>query len=475
MKTILNSKIKIVLFICLIIFLCFCKKEEVPILTTAVVTNITGITATSGGTITSEGSGTVISRGVCWSTNITPTIEDNKTQDGAGAGTFQSNMVGLNGGTTYYVRAYATNRDGPGYGMAMSFITLGQSPTAITGTASSITIAEAKLNGTINGNYLPTTVTFEYGTTITYDQTITATQSPVLGNVNTSVSSNLVNLSAGTTYHFRVKAVNSLGTTYGSDMTLTTLGLIPTVTTLSASNFTATGAKLNGTVKANYLSSIVTFEYGTTDSYGQTITADQSPVTGNVNVSISANLTSLISGSTYHFRVKAVNSLGTSYGIDNSFITNLTVGLSFEGGLICYLDNTGQHGLIAAPTDQSIGIQWYNSTNIPINTTGLTIGTGQANTTAIVTAQGVGNYAAKICDDLVLNNYSDWFLPSKDELNTIYTNLKAAGLGGFSDGHYWTSSEFTTKTNAWYQYFALGSQNTAGKEFIYYVRAVRAF
>jgi hypothetical protein len=81
-----------------------CKKEEVPTLTTSAITNITGTSATSGGTITSEGSGTIIFRGVCWSTNITPTIADNKTTDGAGAGSFTSNMTSLNGATTYYVR-----------------------------------------------------------------------------------------------------------------------------------------------------------------------------------------------------------------------------------------------------------------------------------------------------------------------------------------------------------------------------------
>jgi hypothetical protein len=99
----------------------FCKKEEVPVLTTSAITNIINNSATSGGTITSEGIGTVIARGVCWSTNIKPTITDNKTSDGAGTGTFISNITGLNGSTTYYVRAYATNSAGTGYGMVLSF------------------------------------------------------------------------------------------------------------------------------------------------------------------------------------------------------------------------------------------------------------------------------------------------------------------------------------------------------------------
>jgi len=97
--------------------------KEIPTLTTSEVTNITGTTATCGGTLISEGSSTVIARGVCWSTGTTPSIGDSKTTDGAGAGTFISNISDLTANTSYFVRAYATNEDGTGYGMAMSFST----------------------------------------------------------------------------------------------------------------------------------------------------------------------------------------------------------------------------------------------------------------------------------------------------------------------------------------------------------------
>jgi hypothetical protein len=111
------------LIILSVLIINFCKKEEVPVLTTSVVINVNNTSATSGGTITSEGTGTVSSRGVCWSTNLDPTIGNYKTADGAGAGTFTSNMSGLNGSTTYFVRAYATNSVGTGYGTTMSFTT----------------------------------------------------------------------------------------------------------------------------------------------------------------------------------------------------------------------------------------------------------------------------------------------------------------------------------------------------------------
>jgi uncharacterized protein with beta-barrel porin domain len=124
MRNLLKPSITFMLFIGFVLIFNSCKKEEVPTLTTSAITNITGTSATCGGIITDEGSGTVIAQGVCWSTSITPTIEDSKTTDGAGAGTFSSSISGLNGATTYYVRAYATNSAGTGYGMAMSFTTL---------------------------------------------------------------------------------------------------------------------------------------------------------------------------------------------------------------------------------------------------------------------------------------------------------------------------------------------------------------
>jgi len=299
-----------------------CKKEEVPLLTTSPVTNITGTTAISGGTITSEGSGTVISRGVCWSTGTTPTIGDSKTADGAGAGSFTSNITGLNGATVYYVRAYAINNVGTGYGMALSYSTLGQSPTSAGATATNINVTSATLNGSVNANYLSTVVTFEYGTTTGYGSTATPSQSPITGNTSSNVSADITGLTAGTIYHYRIKSVNSLGTGYSSDLTFTTLGLVPTVSTLTTTVISSTSAIVNGTVNANYLSSTVIFEYGQTTGYGSTITASQSPITGNTIKNVSANISGLVGGTTYHYRIKALNSLGTTYGSDMIFETD---------------------------------------------------------------------------------------------------------------------------------------------------------
>lgn len=129
MKTL--KTLALTLFTLLLLINTGCKKEtpietpelKVPTVNTAEVTNITNTTAGTGGEVVSDGGETVLSRGVCWSTDIKPTINDSKTENGDGAGFYSSSITGLTKLTTYYVRAYATNKNGTGYGAAMSFTT----------------------------------------------------------------------------------------------------------------------------------------------------------------------------------------------------------------------------------------------------------------------------------------------------------------------------------------------------------------
>tara|TARA_B110000240_G_scaffold56067_1_gene63823 strand:+ start:690 stop:1217 length:528 start_codon:yes stop_codon:yes gene_type:complete len=151
---------------------------------------------------------------------------------------------------------------------------------------------------------------------------------------------------------------------------------------------------------------------------------------------------------------------------------NLAIGQSYQGGIIAYIDSTGQHGLIAATEDQS-EIQWWNGSYVFAGATGTAIGTGLANTNAIIAAQGSGSYAASIARDYNGGGYTDWYLPSKDELNQLYVN--SAAIGGFTGIFgYWSSTEYDYGS-AWGQNFSNGGQDDGDKYGFAYVRAVRAF
>ncbi|MHA1212998.1 MAG: Lcl domain-containing protein, partial [Candidatus Heimdallarchaeota archaeon] len=127
------------------------------------------------------------------------------------------------------------------------------------------------------------------------------------------------------------------------------------------------------------------------------------------------------------------------------FIGNV-IGQYRHGGVIFYIDETGEHGLVCTVSDQSTGIIWGD--NELTGATGTAIGTGQTNTSAIVTTLGAGSYAAQVCNDLTLNGYNDWFLPSIDELNAMHQNSITIsstsmdnGGNAFASNFYWSSTE----------------------------------
>lgn len=193
-------------------------------------------------------------------------------------------------------------------------------PTAVTSAATSITCSSATLNGTMNANGNSTTVTFEYGLTASYGSTVTGVPGTVTGTSSTSVTANITGLTNNTLYHYRIKGVNLGGTTYGDDITFTTQAL-PTVTTTAATSVTTTAATMNGTINANGMSTTVSFEYGLNTSYGSSVAGTPSPVTGTSPTAVSASLTGLTPGLTYHCRVNGTNSCATVNGNDMTFVT----------------------------------------------------------------------------------------------------------------------------------------------------------
>lgn len=227
----------------------------------------------------------------------------------------------LTANTTYHYRVKTENTGNSVTGADMTFTTSGTAPVASTNAASSVSGTGATLHGLVNGANDSTTVTFQYGTTTGYGSTATADQSPVSGTSTTPVSSSISGLTNNTTYHYRVVAQNSSGTTYGSDMSFFTGAQAPVATTITATDIGRYGATLNGLVDANNTDTTVTFEYGLSTAYGRQESANQSPVTGSSPSPVSVALTDLQPDTTYHYRVVAQNSSGTTSGQDMTFLT----------------------------------------------------------------------------------------------------------------------------------------------------------
>jgi hypothetical protein len=135
--------------------LVFSTNPIAPLVTTSATINITSTTASGGGNVTDDGGATVTERGVCWNLMNNPTINNFKTSNGTGSGSFTSNLTSLTQATTYYVRAYATNSVGTSYGLEHSFTTIGSGlvvPTISTTAASAITQTTASSGGNVTSD-----------------------------------------------------------------------------------------------------------------------------------------------------------------------------------------------------------------------------------------------------------------------------------------------------------------------------------
>ena len=162
-------------------------------------------------------------------------------------------------------------------------------------------------------------------------------------------------------------------------------------------------------------------------------------------------------------------------------VTTHAIGDTYGGGIVFFVYDGGQHGLIAATTDQSASIRWYGGTYTNTRARADGIGAGLKNTAIIIANQGPvdGNaFAATVCNEYSVTvggvTYGDWYLPSKHELNLLYLQKVAGTVDGFSNNYYWSSTE-ADNNYAWFQNFGFGSQDAIIKNFTYNVRAVRAF
>ncbi len=205
----------------------FTTLPVVPTLTTAAITAVTGNSAAGGGNVTVSGGADVTARGICYGLNHLPTVADTKTTDAKGTGAFVSSLTALKGNKTYYVRAYAVNSAGTGYGPEVAFTTLVDLPVVTTTDVTSVTKTTAISGGavTYDGGGTVSAKGLAWGTAA--NPTIAGTKIDGGTGLGAFVS-NLTGLPKYTTFHVRAYATNSAGTAYGADVQFTTLADILT-------------------------------------------------------------------------------------------------------------------------------------------------------------------------------------------------------------------------------------------------------
>ena len=294
----------------------------VPVLSTFSASNITTNSATSGGNVTNDGGGAVTSRGVCWATSQNPTISNSKTNDGTGSGSFTSSITGLIHGTTYYVRAYATNFAGTSYGNQIIISALAIPPTVntISATAINSTIATTGGNVTSDGGGAVTSRGVCWGTS----------QNPTISNSKTTdgtgsgnYASSLTGLNPGATYYVRAYATNIAGTSYGNQITFNTpivAFILPTVTISAVTNIQQYFARSGGNVMTDGGTPVtdrgVCFGTSQNPAIGGAHTTD-----GTGTGTFGSDMNNLKQFTIYYVRAYATNSVGTAYSGQLSFRT----------------------------------------------------------------------------------------------------------------------------------------------------------
>ena len=339
---------------------------ELPDVVTNEVTGITTMTATAGGEIISDGGSAITECGVCWSTEGEPTLEGDHATANATTGAFTVSLTELTQNTTYYIRAYATNEAGTGYGEVLTFTTEEEivitTPTVTTAEVTEITTTTATVGGAItdagNGTIEECGICYKTGNA---DWTCVALEA-----TENAFSTTLSDLTPNTTYTVRAYSINEAGTGYGDVLTFTTEEEIvitaPTVTTAEVTEITTTTATVGGAI--------------TSDGNGTVTESGICYKTGNeewacvaiaaTNNAFSMTLTGLAPNITYTVRAYATNEEGTGYGEEVSFTTlndgggdtHEYVDLGLPSGLLWATCNVGAN----APEDYGDYFAWGEAT-----------------------------------------------------------------------------------------------------------------
>ena len=293
------------------------------------------------------------------------------------------------------------------------------------------------------------------------------------GSGTGSFVSAVTNLKPITVYEVRAYATNSAGTGYGKPITFVTLASF-TITTSPPAVVNNSGAVTGGIATADARDPITARGVCWSTVPNPTI-ADSKTNDGAGDGTFISDIEGLTVNVTYYVRAYATNSTGTTYGNQIVFTTAYLIGQQYEGGRIFYVDNSKLHGLIVSPADQQAAPWDNNSSGSFAYTNAYSYVDGLTNSNNIVAAIGYTGNAASLCRAYNEGGYTDWYLPSRDELNALQAQKTV--IGNFQSYYYWSSTESSDYNGfAWSQDFGSGAQyDNSLKTYGYYVRPIRAF
>ena len=322
-----------------------------PVVTTGTATSITGNGATLGGTINPRSLATAwqFEYGTTTAYGTSVPVPTGTLPAGTTDQPVSLAVSGLAANTLYHFRLKASSTAGFSTGTDGTFTTgtgSPQSPLVVTGAASAITASTATLAGTVNPRGNAATWQFEYGISNTYGSVFPSTPGTTgSGSTAESVGTTLTGLPAGTTIHYRLRATNTAGTTFGNDATFTTTGSpqSPVVVTGAASEITGTTAVLNATVNPRGSETSWRFAYGPDVSLGSFAPVTPASLGNGITPeAVSIPLIGLTPGTTVYFQILATNTVGTVGGSIGSFttaiapeaVTQAAVGITLSGATL---------------------------------------------------------------------------------------------------------------------------------------------